>query len=218
MIFTYPQQALFNRPVPKNKIYAHAKPRKSVKDKFVTQVSEIIWKYKLSPATTNLPPRDGYSEIQVFEIALREQELGNDVINVIDKTIPYPIIFHLLYQKRIKGVVAFKRPAQDASNSWVIEEYFETAWLDHKTPTLSLPVALDIKSLYEQIMKTYIGIPARRGESLESLVERIRQMKQYQRELRLLETKMKSERQFNRKVDLNAHIRKLNRQINVLTK
>ncbi len=218
MIFTYPQQALFNRPVPKNKIYAHAKPRKSVKDKFVTQVSEIIWKYKLSPATTNLPPRDGYSEIQVFEIALREQELGNDVINVIDKAIPYPIIFHLRYKNRIKGFAGFKRPAQDASNGWVIEEYFETPWLDHKTPALPLPGALDIKSLYEQIMKTYIGIPVRRGESLESLVERVRLLKQCQRELRALETKMNSEKQFNRKVDLNAHIRELNHQITVLTK
>lgn len=218
MIFTYPQQALFNRSVPKNKIYAHARPRKSVKEKFVAQVSEIIWKYKLSPATTNLPPRDGYSEIQVFEIALREQELGNDVINVIDKAIPYPLIFHLRYQNRIKIVAAYKRPAQDGTGGWVMEDYFETGWLVADTPALPMPVALDIKSLYEQMMKAFIEIPARSGESMMSLVERVRLLKQCQRELRALETKMNSEKQFNRKVDLNAHIRELNRQIDVLTK
>lgn len=218
MIFIYPSQALYNRPVPKTKIYAHARPRKSVKEKFVAQVGEIIWKYKLSPQTTNLTARDGYSEIQVFEIALRQQELGNDVLTAIDRAIPYPIIFHLVYDKRVKSVAAYKRPAQDGTDGWVLEDYFETDWLAADAPALPLPVALDIKLLYEQMMKAYIDLPIRSGESMAALVERVRLMKQYQRELRALEAKMNSEKQFNRKVDLNAHIRELNHQITVLTK
>ncbi len=217
MIFIYPPKALYNRPVPKTKIYAHARPRKSVKEKFVAQVSEIIWKYKLSPQTTNLTARDGYSEIQVFEIVLRQQELGNDVLTTIDRAIPYPIIFHLVYGKRVKSIAAYKRPAQDGTDGWVIEDYFETGWLTANTPAQPLPVALDIKLLYEQMMKAFIDLPARSGESLTSLVERVRLMKQYQRELRALEVKMKSEKQFNRKVDLNAHIRELKHQITLLT-
>lgn len=218
MIFNYPSQALYNRPVPKTKIYAHARPRKSVKEKFVAQVSEIVWKYKLSPQTTNLTARDGYSEIQVFEIALRQQELGNDVLTAIDRAIPYPIIFHLVYDKRVKSVAAYKRPAQDGTDGWVLEDYFETDWLAADAPALPLPVALDIKSLYEQMMRAYIDLPIRSGESMASLVERVWLMKQYQRELRSLEAKMNSEKQFNRKVDLNVHIRELNQRITVLTK
>ena len=218
MIFNYPPKALFNRSVPKTKIYAHARPRKSVKEKFVAQVSEIVWKYKLSPQTTNLTARDGYSEIQVFEIALRQQELGNDVLTAIDRAIPYPIIFHLVYDKRVKSVAAYKRPAQDGTDGWVLEDYFETDWLAAEAPALPLPVALDIKSLYEQMMRAYIDLPIRSGESMASLVERVWLMKQYQRELRSLEAKMNSEKQFNRKVDLNVHIRELNQRITVLTK
>ena len=218
MIFIYPPKALYNRSVPKTKIYAHARPRKSVKEKFVAQVSEIIWKYKLSPQTTNLTARDGYSEIQVFEITLREQDLSGDVLTAIDRAIPYPIIFHLVYDKRVKSVAAYKRPAQDGTDGWVIEDYFDSAWLATDTPALPLPVALDIKSLYEQIIKAYIDLPARLGESMELLVERVRLMKQCQRELRALEAKMNSEKQFNRKVDLNAQIREINHQITVLTK
>ncbi len=66
-------------------------------------------------------------------------------------------------------------------------------------------------------MKTYIDLPARPGESLGSLVERVRLIRQYQRELRALETKMNSEKQFNRKVDMNAHIRDINGRLTVLT-
>ncbi len=218
MIFIYPSKALYNRPVPKTKIYAHARPRKSVKEKFVTQVSEIVWKYKLSPQTTNLMARDGYSEIQVFEIALREQELGNDVLTAIDRAIPYPIIFHLLYDELVKSVAAYKRPAQDGTEGWVIEDYFETAWLAGDTPPTPLPVALDMKSLYEQVIKAYIDLPSRHGETIDALVERVRLVKKYQHELRMLEAKMNGEKQFNRKVDLNVHIREINHQITVLTR
>ncbi|MFH0995078.1 MAG: hypothetical protein V1844_06210 [Pseudomonadota bacterium] len=44
---------------------------------------------------------------------------------------------------------AFKRPAADSSGKWVIEEYFETDWADTTTPAMPLPVALDLKALYD---------------------------------------------------------------------
>ena len=56
-MFAYPQQAEVNRQVPKNKIYAHAKPGRSIRDRFVSQVAEIIWKYKLAPETVNVPAK-----------------------------------------------------------------------------------------------------------------------------------------------------------------
>ena len=217
-MFAYPAKAAFNRPVPKTKLYANAKPTKSIKEKFITHISEITWKYKLSPETTNLAARDGFSEIQVFEIVLKQPELGVDVLSVIDKAIPYPIIFQLRYDDRTKSVAAYKRPAADGSGAWVIEEYFESEWTDHAAPVQSLPVALDIKSLYEQIIKTsFINLLPRNGESLESLVERVRALRKYQRELRVVEAKMSGEKQFNRKVELKAKVRDINDKIHALT-
>jgi hypothetical protein len=93
---------------------------------------------------------------------------------VIDKVIPYPIFFRLQYEEQVKGVAAFKRPAADDSGKWVIEEYFETDWADATTPAIPLPVALDLKALYEQMLFAYINLPPRNGEKLESLVERVR--------------------------------------------
>lgn len=217
-MFSYPAQAEVNRVVPKAKLYANTKPAKSVKEKFVSRISEIIWKYKLSPETTNLPARDGFTEIQVFEILLKEPDLDTEVLSVIDKAIPYPIIFQLRHEERVKSVAAYKRPAQDGSGTWVIEEYFESGWVDTKSPAAPLPIALDMKSLYEQMIFSYINLPPRSGEELDTLVERVRQVRKYRRELRTLETRMNKEKQFNRKVALNAHIREINQQITDLTK
>ena len=216
-MFIFPAKASFSRPVPKTKLYANAKPTKAIKDKFVSQISEIVWKYKLSPETTNLAARDGFTEIQVFEIILKASELGTDVLSAIDKAIPYPIIFLLRHADQVKTVAAYKRPAADGSGTWVIEEYFETEWTDADAPAQPLPVALDMKSLYEQIIKTFIDLPPRNGEALELLVERIRLIRKYRRELKALESKIASEKQFNRKVALKAQAREINNQITTLT-
>jgi hypothetical protein len=217
-VFIYPEKAAFNRVLPKTKIYANAKPSKSIKEKFVSQISEIVWKYKLSPETTNLAARDGYTEIQIFEIDLKEPELGTDVLAVIDKAIPYPIFFQLRYDDQVKGVAAYKRPAEDGSGTWVLEEYFETGWSDATIPATPLPVALDLKALYEQMLLSYIDLPPCNGESLSSLVERVRLIRKYRRELKALDAKMNSEKQFNRKVELNAKVRSLQSQLTALMK
>lgn len=217
-MFIYPAKAALNRQVPKTKLYANVKPSKTVKEKFVSQISEIVWKFKLSPETTNLAARDGFTEIQVFEIILKEPELSTEVLSVIDKAIPYPIIFNLRYDKRIKSVAAYKRPAQDGSGAWVLEEYFETDWTESDTSTTPLPIALDLKSLYEQMVFAFIKFTPRNGECLESMVERVRQIRRCNRELRALAAKVNSEKQFNRKVELKAQIREMNYQITELTK
>ena len=216
-MFIFPAKAKFNRVLPKGKIYANAKPAQSVKAKFVSQISEIVWKYKLSPETTNLAARDGFTEIQVFEITLREPELASEVLQAIDKAIPYPILYRLFYEGRVKRVAACKRPAADSSGKWVTEIYFETAWTDESFPALPLPVALDIRSLYEQMLFAYSELPPRPGEALTALVERVRMMRQCRRDLRALAARMNSEKQFNRKVELNARVREMQERLRLLT-
>ncbi len=217
-MFIYPAKAVFNRVLPKNKLYANAKPSKAIKDKFVSQIREIVWKYKLSSDTTNLATRDGFTEIQIFDILLKDSELSNEVLGVIDKAIPYPIFFQLRYEEQVKGVAAFKRLAADGSGKWLVEEYFETEWTDVAAPIMPMPVALDLKALYEQMLFAYIDLPPRVGEALEALVERVKLIRKYRRELRALKVKMDSEKQFNRKVELNAKVRNLQAQLVTLSK
>ena len=50
-------QAEVNRPVPKNKIYGYAIPSRAIRNRFVSHVGEILWKYKLAPETVDLPAK-----------------------------------------------------------------------------------------------------------------------------------------------------------------
>ena len=215
-MFVYPEKAPFNKLLPKIKIYANAKPSKKVKAMFVSQVKEIVWKYKLAQDTVNLPPRDGFREIQIFEIALKGPELGSEVLRVIDKAIPYPIFYQLRYKDRVKRVAAYKRPAADSSDKWVTADYFETDWQENSGQAKPLPITLDLKGLYEQMLLHYIEQPIRPVETLGSLVERVGSIRKIRRELKTLEARMKREKQFNRRVDLNVQLRALQEQLKKL--
>lgn len=213
-MFSYPKQAEFNRVVPKNKIYAYAKPSKRVRELFVSEVGEILWKYKLSPETTNLPARHGITEIQVFEIALKTPDLDEAVLQAMDKAIPFPLIFQLRHGAQVCFAASYKRPSEADATKWVIEATFRTPFLHNSSFVLHpLPVSLDLASLYEQIVRRHIPLPPRPGESLADQVARFRTIEAKIRERQQLESRLERESQFNRKVELNSALRTLRQEL-----
>ncbi len=215
-MFAYPKQAEFNRAVPKTKIYAHARPSKRVKELFVAQVGEILWKYKLSPETINLPPRNGINEIQVFEIVLRTPQLDPAVLQTIDKAISFPLVFQLTHAGQVRFAVSYKRPSEVDASKWVIEASFQTEpqSLDAKRPPL--PVALDLAGLYEQIVRRHIPLSPRSGEGLADQVARYNALAAKQKARQQLQARLAQEKQFNRKVELNAQLRDLTAELGSL--
>lgn len=212
-LFVYPKQAEFNRVLPKNKIYEHARPSRSVRERFVAEVDQIVWKYKLAPETVNLPARPGVPEIQIFSVTLRTAELSESVLRTIDKAIPFPILFELSHGGRVKSAVAFKRPSDADSAKWVVDAYFETPWLAETEAREPLPVALDLLGLYEQVMRRHIALPPLPGESLKAQVERVNAIRGKRAECRKLEVRLQQEQQFNRKVALNRTLRELRTEL-----
>ena len=212
-MFAYPKQAEFNRVVPKTKIYAHAKPSKRVKELFVAQVGEILWKYKLSPETINLPPRNGINEIQVFEIALRTPLHDQAVLQTIDKAIPFPLVFQLTYDGQVSFAASYKRPSEADASKWVIEASFQTAPQPADVERPPLPVALDLAGLYEQIVRHHIPLLPRKGERIAEQVARYNALQAKKKARQQLEARIAQEKQFNRKVELNAQLRTLTTEL-----
>ncbi|MBI5552598.1 MAG: DUF4391 domain-containing protein [Desulfobacterales bacterium] len=216
-MYAYPPQARVDRRLPKSVIYKNAKPSKPVKDLFASQVIDIVWKYKLAQETINLPPKEGYTEIQIFDIMLKGPRLDPKILATIDKAIPYSLFFRLHLEDRIKRVAAFKRPNQSGERHWVVGAYFESGWRSAAAPESTLPLALDLRSLYEQMLLPYIDLPRRSDETLAALVERHQRIRNKQRQLKALKTQMGKEKQFNRKVELNALVRELEDELRLLT-
>lgn len=119
MLFAYPQAAKFGRVIPKNKIYEHADARAALKERFVAEVDQITWAYKLAPETINLGGSDAVPEIQVFQVKQRGDTLSEDVLRAMDRAIPFPILFELVYGAKRRTVASFKRPNEGGKSKWV---------------------------------------------------------------------------------------------------
>ncbi len=203
----YPKQAVFGRTLPKNKIYEHSGANTRLKDLFVEQVEQIVWQYKLAPETINLPARPGVPELQVFSIQLKTSELNLDVLRCIDGAVQFPIIFELSFNGRTKVIAAYKRPNESDPSRWVMSDYFTTAWLPSDYERAAMPLALDLGGLYEQLLHRLIPTPARLQESLADLVARVELVAAKQREVEKAASRLAKEKQFNRKVEINAKLR-----------
>lgn len=213
----YPKQAVFGRTLPKNKIYEHSGANTKLKDLFIEQVEQIVWQYKLAPETINLPARPGVPELQIFSIQLKTSELNLDVLRCIDGAVQFPIIFELSFDDRTQVIAAYKRPNESDASRWVLSDYFATDWLPSDCERAAMPLALDLGGLYEQMLHRLIPTPARLQESLADLVTRVELVAAKQREVEKAASRLAKEKQFNRKVEINAHLRQLKNELEELT-
>ena len=215
-LFAWPSKAVVARPVAKAKIYAHAKPTAALRALFVDQVESITWAYKLAPETINLPAKPDVPEIEVFEIALKLPDVNHSVLRCIDKAIPFPILFVLRYDGHSQPVAAYKRPSDAASGQWVVGDYHAAPWQKDCVVRPGLPVALDLQGLYEQLLRQHLVVPARAGESLRDQLDRLSLLSAKQVAAAKLETRLAQEKQFNRKVEINAQLRTIRTELDAL--
>jgi hypothetical protein len=216
-LIAYPKQAAFGRVLPKNKIYEQSGANTRLKDLFVEQVEQIVWQHKLAPETINLPAKPGVPELQIFSIQLKTSDLNLDVLRCIDGAVQFPIIFEMSFDGRTQVIAAYKRPNELDARRWVLSDYFATAWLPSDIERAAMPLALDLGSLYEQVLHRLIPTPARSQESLADLVARVELAAAKRREVEKTKAKLAKEKQFNRKVEINAHLRQLKIELQGLT-
>ncbi|MCY1366906.1 hypothetical protein D9M69_538160 [compost metagenome] len=98
----------------------------------------------------------------------------------------------------------------------MLSNYFATAWLPSDIERAAMPLALDLGGLYEQVLHRLIPMPARPQEILTDLVARVELVAAKQREVEKSAGKLAKEKQFNRKVELNAELRKLKAELEEL--
>lgn len=215
-LFAYPQQASFGKVLPKSKIYEFAKPCNAVRDKFIKQIEQIVWAYKLSSDTINIPPGDGVQEIQILKIHSKVAEIGEDVFRTIDEVIPSHVFYEINFGNRSKLIAAYKRQSEADSTRWVTGSYFGSEWVSSTLERRSLPIALNMGALYAEMLRTLMPGAPRDGEPLRFQAERLEKLRINSLELNKLRLKLAKEKQFNRKVEINSQIKKVQSLINQL--
>jgi len=215
-LYRLPQRALFNRRIPKNKFYEHLAADTKLKNLFIEQVENIIWKYKLAKETINLEPTPEVQEIQVFEIHLKQKTLATEILENIDRAIPYPILYVLIYQEEGKLVIAYKQRSQIDEDRFVVKSYYESFWQPVSEIVVDLPSGLNLNAVYEGYVRRLLPVQASKDEALEVTVERHLEIEKLKREIDRLEKKIRNEKQFNRKVEYNLELQRKRRELKQL--
>jgi hypothetical protein len=218
MMLNLPDTTLVNKRIPKSKFYEKLRADKILREKFVRQVDFILWKHKISEHTVNLSPTKEVEELQVFEIHLKQRNLSREVLESIDRAIPYPILFVLLYQSEVRLAMAYKKRSKQHEDRFVVDSYYFSPWQRVQEMSMDLLKGLDLKAVYENILKKLMFVDGSIHQSLQQAVERQRAAERLKREIDALEAIMKKERQFNRKVEQNLRLQEKRKELEKILK
>jgi len=216
MMFKLPSSTLVNRKIPKNKFYEKLHANQHLKELFTEQVESIIWKHKLSKETIRLEPKDDIEEVQVFEVHLKERTYSLDLLRSIDKAIPYPILHVIIYEDQVKLAIAYKERNQTDENRSVVRSYHETDWQPVESIEMNILQGLDLKAVYENIIRQLLPIKMKPEIELSAVLERQAQIDKLTQECLRLESKIRAEKQFNKKVELNMELHRKRKELKQL--
>ena len=199
-----PKSTEFNRRIPKQKFYENLTVSPTLKRVFIDQIKVIYWRNKIAATTINLAAGETVTEIELFEIRLNEQKLDESVLRQIDKEIPYHIVFLLEYDGKYQAWTAYKEAAASGNNAFKVGTYYHTEWLEESELPLKIE-GLNIDKVYENFVRQIAGdaLQAEKTESLKESVDRDNLRKELQKQIAVLQQKIRKEKQLNKQMKLN---------------
>ena len=208
-----PKTTEFNKRIPKQKFYENLSVTPAVKKAFTEQIKIIYWRNKLAATTLNLAPGKQVTEIEIFEVKLNSPDLDENVLRLIDREIPYHILFLLEYEGKYQAVMGYKEAAGSGKAAFKVDRYYRTEWLEEENLPLHLE-GLTIDAVYENFIRQIAGdsLSGSEDTSLKESVEQQKQRELLEKQIATLEAKMKKEKQLNRKMELKAEIKKLTKE------
>lgn len=208
-----PKSTEFNKRIPKQKFYENLSVTPALKRVFIDQIKVIYWRNKIASTTMNLAEGETVTEVEVFEVRLEEPKLDEAVLRLIDKEIPYHIIFLLEHNGKYQAWTSYKEEAS-ANNTFKVGAYYHTEWLTEQDLPLKID-GLDIDTVYENFVRQIAGeaLQTNKEESLKESVVRDERRRQLKKQISSLQARIRKERQLNKQVQLNAELKRLKKEL-----
>ena len=208
-----PVSTEFNKRIPKQKFYENIAVTLAMKKAFVEQIRIIYWRNKIATTTLNLAAGEQVTEIEVFEVRLSAPELDESVLRQIDREIPYHILFLLEYEGKYRAVIGYKEAAA-GKTAFKVDRYYSTDWLDED----DLPVHLEgltLDAVCENFVRQIAGdvLVEENGTTLKESIEQQKQREQLEKQIAVLEAKIRKEKQPKKKYVLVQELRGMQRKL-----
>lgn len=194
-----PASTIVNRIVPKEKFYSKTSVSNKLRQQFINEIENVRWANKIAPDTLNIT-NNVYTELQVFEITLKQSELSLSVLKHIDTFIPYPILFILKKPNAEKAVISFKEPGIKNENHMKVDSYYETNW--QKELSLELK-GRSVDEIYKHLLfQIAPKLQAANMPDTRSAVESNKEREKIQKQVDIINKKIASEASLAKKQEL----------------
>jgi hypothetical protein len=211
MMLGLPKATEFNRRIPKAKFYENVNITTSLKRLFVDYVKTIYWRNKIASTTTNLSAGKYVTEIEVFEVNLNSPQVDIDLFKFIDSVIPYHILYILEYNGKYQVWIGYKETTNIDKKISKVDRYYHTNWFEETELVVRLE-GLNLDDVYENLVRQIAGDKLQSDSSTESLkqsVERDKEIETLQKQISILQNKIRKEKQLNKQIEMNTELKKL---------
>lgn len=214
-MFGLPEKTYFGELVPKNKFYDKLTIDKKLERSFIDQITSIRWVHKLSADVINVEKGNIVVEVDVLLIKLKTSELDLNVLRQMDRQLHYHLIFILEFDEQYQIWTGYKE--ESTNTAFKVGNYYHTDWVTEESFSLRID-GLNMDTVYENLVRQIAGAALEKAdnESLKESVERKEQREKLEKEIAKLRDKIRREKQFNRQIELNTVLKKLQRELDKL--
>lgn len=214
-ILHYPQSTIVSRVVPKTMFYKFMEVNPRMKSRFVNDVVNITWLYKLSASTLNVTDTGEMKEIEVFVVNLKQPDCPTDLFTFIDTNMPHHIVFVLVHDESAMLLINYKDWTDDTHTKFKIRQAFASPWI----PLADLELTVQGQSLpriYDNFVAQVSGIGEHKAGAMAEIVRLKQVIAKAEAELLALQKKMRREPQLDRQLAMNKMVKAKRKELNNL--
>lgn len=215
-ILNFPSTTIVNKPVSKNAFYGRSGDS-SLRELLTREFEGIVWLYKLAPATLNVEDGEYVHEIDVFYCRMKENEYSIKPFSVMDELLPRHTVFIIEYGKKFDLLMHHKEISfVHGEQKWKcgVSEIQRDIRIDADTLNIQ---GQSMDAVYNGLLSQISGLSASTKEEYKEQVDIRKQIESVQKQILMLQKRIKAEKQFNRQMELNTEVRQLRKEVTLLT-
>lgn len=217
-----PDECRINRTVFKKMFYDNAVISKGDKDLFIDSIDKITWIYCLNQDNMNIPAyvteEREYLEMEIIEVTLSENKGIKRIAEIIMRAIPYPMLLIFSFEGKYQLWAAHQRFSLADNSKVTLEEPIFTEWQEENSilwDRLNIS-KLRYTNFYDMYSDLIDAIAVFNVSKLtdkeingEDARELLRRNAEIDNQIAVLRAELKKATEFNRKMEINLKIKKL---------
>lgn len=210
-ILNFPQATIVNKNVPKNAFYKRADSAHTswMKQILTDEFENITWLYKLHPTTLNVEDGHRVHEIDVFVCTMKSDHYSINPFCSLDDLLPRHTMFIIRYGESTDLLMQHKEMTLvGGEQKWTRgkSELQRNVDLGHIHFSIE---GQNMDKIYGNLLGQVSGLETGSEEDYKAAVELRKKIENTRKQILSLQKQIRSEKQFNLQMEMNAEARQL---------